>query len=465
MSLATLINANTLAFYAPRQLSDQNSQGTILGASATDLVGFYGDPSPVVQPSAAGQAAIPNTGVSTGAGALTHYTSTQSPGTAVTTLTTSEQSITVTGVLATDLVVINKPSSQVGLPMCTGRVSAANTVRLVFANTTTGSLTPTASEAYIITTVPADLQLSATLTPAAVPASLTVEQSFTVIGVDVGMTLAVNKPSTQVGLAVMAARVIAKNTVGITYLNVTSSPITPTASEVYIFAALNGLVASSQVIEFGVNVGTLTSVATITTAQQTVTVAGIQATDVAVGVQKPSQQAGLGLTGAQVTAANTVGFNFVNPTAAGITPTASEVYALTIFRPSPVAPMNILMPTIAPASVAANTSAEQTFTVTGLVSGQPVNVDPPVLASNSPGLSIAQTRVSAANTLAITYVNTTATAMTPSSGVYTVSQFNMVTPTAGDYVQTLVSPLTTLGVSLMNQLRSALVALNLIAGS
>ncbi len=27
---------------APRQLSDQNSQGTSMGASTTDLIGFYG---------------------------------------------------------------------------------------------------------------------------------------------------------------------------------------------------------------------------------------------------------------------------------------------------------------------------------------------------------------------------------------------------------------------------------------
>jgi hypothetical protein len=27
---------------APRQLSDQNSQGTILGASTSDAIGFYG---------------------------------------------------------------------------------------------------------------------------------------------------------------------------------------------------------------------------------------------------------------------------------------------------------------------------------------------------------------------------------------------------------------------------------------
>lgn len=37
---------------APRQLSDQNSQGTTLGTSATDKIGFYGQTT-VTQPTAA----------------------------------------------------------------------------------------------------------------------------------------------------------------------------------------------------------------------------------------------------------------------------------------------------------------------------------------------------------------------------------------------------------------------------
>lgn len=41
----------------PRQLSDADVDGTLLGQSATDKVGFYGK-TPVVQPSGADQAAI-----------------------------------------------------------------------------------------------------------------------------------------------------------------------------------------------------------------------------------------------------------------------------------------------------------------------------------------------------------------------------------------------------------------------
>lgn len=42
----------TYGTVAPRQLSDQNSQGTTLGTSAIDKIGFYGQTT-VVQPTAA----------------------------------------------------------------------------------------------------------------------------------------------------------------------------------------------------------------------------------------------------------------------------------------------------------------------------------------------------------------------------------------------------------------------------
>lgn len=54
------------------------------------------------------------------------------------------------------------------------------------------------------------------------------------------------------------------------------------------------------------------------------------------------------------------------------------------------------------ASVAANTSAEQDFTVTGLAVGDFVQVSKPSLSA---GLVIGNARVKAANTLSITFGN------------------------------------------------------------
>lgn len=75
-------------------------------------------------------------------------------------------------------------------------------------------------------------------------------------------------------------------------------------------------------------------VAANTTAEQTFTVAGLQATDAVVTVQKPTAQAGLGIVGARVSAANTLAITFSNNTGAGITPTASQLYKVLIARPS-----------------------------------------------------------------------------------------------------------------------------------
>jgi hypothetical protein len=73
-----------------------------------------------------------------------------------------------------------------------------------------------------------------------------------------------------------------------------------------------------------------------TTAEQTFTVPGILATDVIVGVSKPTTQAGLGIVNMRVTAANTVGITFSNNTGSSITPTASQVYLITYVRPESV---------------------------------------------------------------------------------------------------------------------------------
>lgn len=73
------------------------------------------------------------------------------------------------------------------------------------------------------------------------------------------------------------------------------------------------------------------SVAKNTTAEQTFTVTGLQTGDMVV-VTKPSNQAGLGITNARVTAANTIGISFINATATAITPTASETYKIAAIK-------------------------------------------------------------------------------------------------------------------------------------
>lgn len=74
--------------------------------------------------------------------------------------------------------------------------------------------------------------------------------------------------------------------------------------------------------------------------EQTFTITGLstgsslQAGDQVLTFSKPTAQSGLGLVRARVTAADTMGVTFINPTAGDITPTAGETYTFVIYRPS-----------------------------------------------------------------------------------------------------------------------------------
>lgn len=68
--------------------------------------------------------------------------------------------------------------------------------------------------------------------------------------------------------------------------------------------------------------------------------------------------------------------------------------------------------TLSPVSVAANTTAEQTFTFVGLRTFHNVNVNKP---SAQAGLGIVNARVSANDTLAITFSNNTGAPIVPTA--------------------------------------------------
>ena len=78
-----------------------------------------------------------------------------------------------------------------------------------------------------------------TLSPAAVAATTTAQQTFTVNGLKTtDFITECSKPTVQAGLAVASASVTAANQLGIVFVNVTGGAITPTASEVYTVYAI-----------------------------------------------------------------------------------------------------------------------------------------------------------------------------------------------------------------------------------
>ncbi len=229
--------------------------------------------------------------------------------------------------------------------------------------------------------------------------------------------------------------------------------------------AVTGLVQDSALLQYGLAIGSVT-VAAATTAEKALSDATMLGTDVWVGATKPTLQAGIAIAGGRVspTAGNAF-VTLVNATAAVVTPTNTELYGVTIFRPVAAAVMSVFTATITPTSVAANTSAEQTFTVTGIVSGDPIAISPQGNISQPLGVGICGVRASATNTIAIGFINATAAAIVPPSVQILVAQFNIGAPTAGNSVQQSVGVLQTSALNDIVSIRSALVTTGLIKGA
>lgn len=450
-----------------RQISDGRSDGLTIGQSITDLISFY-NAAPIAQPAGNGQTALTR---GQQAGVIATYHTQQSPS-AVTANTVAEKSFTVqTGTGATmlptsgDLFYVNKPTAQAGLGYGNVRVSSSNTLGVNFSNFTGGSITPTPTENYIVVGIRGLTTLSATLSPAAVAATTIAEQQFTITGLPAGALVQVSKPTAQAGLDIVGCRVVSNNVLGITFGNPTNASITPTAAESYTILVLFGLDAVNNEIAYGFNVGTVGAIgAGVVASGGSSTLTGLLATDLVAGVMKPTN--GANATNAAfvingIATANTLTLYF-GGIGTGATPTASEVYGVRTFRAAPVAPLLNYSQSLAPVSVAANTTAEQTFTVTNLISGTPVWVNKP---SATAGLGIVGVRVSATNTLAITYANVTANAIVPPTETYIIGNFQVPAPGAGNCVYQTVSPMVNQVGNLLAALRAAQVSLGLIAGS
>lgn len=454
---------------APRQLSDGNTVGTVLGTGPTDNIGFFGDASPGPQPSGAAQAAIVR---GQQAGLIAVFGSAQTPAaipgsqTAEFAMSTVINASALFRVATTDLLFVNKPTSQAGLGVGNVRGSAANGAGVTFSNLTAVTITPTAAEKYGIVAIRGMPTISVALTPASVPAASIIEQIFTVAGLRAGDLVQVNKPSAQAGLDIVGCRVAGANLLGITYMNCTVLPITPTV-ENYIVFGLGGIDAVNNLISVQAMVGTPTGVQAGTCAEQNIILNGLAITDAVVGISKPTAQAGLGIAGQRTqTSANSLAITYANPTGTTITPTATEVYSVLVNRPNPTAPMVNYSQALTPTSVPANSSAEQTFTVNGLVAGSAVWVNKPAAQL---GLGIAGVRVSAVNQLAVNYVNTSAISITPTAGeVYMIGNFQQSIPDASNSFAQVASAANTAQSILANAIRTALsgsAGLNLIAGA
>lgn len=439
--------------------------------------GLFGES--ILQPTQPTQAA-PSYALGTSCVAV--YSTVQSPA-SVAADTVAEQDLTVTGLLAGSVVFVNKPTTQAGLGVCGARVKSANTLAIAFLNSSDAAITPTATEAYRVVEFRGPLIQTAALTFGAteVPAASTLEFEFDltptagVAGVTsahvanapnppqfsqgssvspsttrestplsawqdptanlvlggVPMTVVLNKPTTNAGIGICGVRVTGNNSIAIRFANPTAAGVNPT-DETYSFVAINGLSLHGSIVCYTFKTGTVTTVATITTAERDFTINGLAVTDRVVGnISKPTLNAGVAPCSARVKSANTLAVTYVNPTAGSVQP-SDEVCSVYIDKsatnPPPI--LEQFTTVLQPTAVATDTTAEQTFTVAGLDSGAPVCInvaegagwDADLGEALGLGLGIVGCRVSGANTLALTFLNLTAAAKTPGSLQLTILQ-------------------------------------------
>jgi hypothetical protein len=160
--------------------------------------------------------------------------------------TAAEWTISVRGIDVNDaLISVAKPTLQAGIVMVPEGCTANNVV--IQANNWSwggGGLTPTANEVYACAVwrrnPPAVGNLFCqTLTPTACALSTVTFQTFTVVGIPVGATVWVNKPSYTAGIGIVSVRVTALNTIQIGFANPTAVAITPPAENYIIYSFPN----------------------------------------------------------------------------------------------------------------------------------------------------------------------------------------------------------------------------------
>lgn len=113
---------------------------------------------------------------------------------------------------------------------------------------------------------------------------------------------------------------------------------------------------------------------------------------------------------------------------------APNIVSSAMFSPYHLA---VVTATLSPASVGAATTAEQTFTITGLSVGDSINAADRIINVVKPthqaGLAVGNARVTAANTVGIVFINATAGAIVPTaSEVYQLTVWRPYTTANSD---------------------------------
>lgn len=455
---------------SPHQLLQaDSSDGYLIGSLSTTPIGMYGV-SPTPQRSNANQLTV---SAASPSGTLLSVQTINLAAAAVGANTTLSQAFTATGspIVSGDFLAVN---STIGLTAGGGignvraHTNTAGAVFMQFYNVGAGAGVTSAAASQYQFAAFRGLASSVALSPTAVPANSTLEQIFNVTGVSPGELAFVSKGAENVGVGLAGVRVAGNNLLAINFMNVSTAAVTPTAAENYSYFATAGLAANSNLMVYGVNVGTQIgpiSVGATTqswgTTEAGVTISSILSNDLIFGVSKPTQQQAISIVGQRVSGANVVGISFASGAVTGVTPTGSEIYSALLYRQAPLAPLTLLSVTCSPTAIAGSTSVEQAFAVTPVGATSFVWVNKPT-ATN--GLGIVNCRVSAAGIVAIQFANALiSTTISPPSEVYLFGVSNPFPNGGSSYSVQVGSGL--IGTNQQaNELRNALVALGPITG-
>lgn len=456
--------------------------GFQIGSTSQSKVAAYGVSPAVVQRASAAQAAVSQGAIAGVLITATVSTVFPSSGT-ITANTISSVAVTMTtqGFISNtgvDFLIVNKPTAQATLGICGAVVSTTSTVLIQALNISNATnVTQTAGEAYLIANL-RNLSSTVTISPPVIGVSTIQEVQVTVTGVAPGQLLAINKPAFQSYVGVVGCRVISNNLIGVSFMNLSSAPVTPTASEAYQYVALSGLYANSNIMVGMINTSgapvTLTSCGLNTV---TMTVTGLNvSTDFPLGINRSYYGYQNGAvttyqpTGARVSAVNTLevtyisagaGAGFAAATGSVVTPANYDVLAMPFVRQNAQAPLWVQSVTLTPTLVGALTTTEVTFAVSNITVSTVLWVNKPSFTS---GIAVVGCRTVSTNVIGITYVNNTAASITPPAEAYVIGNFpNMLG--VQHALQQQVQTANVATVNLTNEVRNALTALGFIAGA
>jgi hypothetical protein len=152
--VAVIYDGTNMQMLSASGLADAGGTVTSVSGTANQIEVATGTTTPVLSLPAAitapGTLAV-TTSLTVGSGTavtrIGYYTATLTPA-EVAASTCAEQTFTVTGITAGDVVFVNKPTAQAGLGLGGVRTSGANEVAINFCNPTLAAITPTAAQVY-----------------------------------------------------------------------------------------------------------------------------------------------------------------------------------------------------------------------------------------------------------------------------------------------------------------------------